>query len=82
MPGTAPAATSAPELPAPAYDWRRAASRFAILILVYAVVVYVIPRPEGVKPEGWRLAGLFIATIAGLLLEPIPGAQWCCWPSF
>jgi DASS family divalent anion:Na+ symporter len=26
-----------------------------------------------VKPEGWRLTGLFAATIAGLILQPIPG---------
>lgn len=50
------------------------AARFAILILIYAAVVYLIPRPAGIKPEGWRLTGLFLATIGGLLLEPIPGA--------
>ncbi len=69
-PGTAPSAEHA----APPYSWSRVVSRFAILFLVYAVVVYLIPRPAEVKPEGWRLAGLFLATIAGLLLEPIPGA--------
>lgn len=36
-------------------------------------MVYVLPRPESVKPEGWRLVGLFLATVAGLILEPIPG---------
>lgn len=36
-------------------------------------MVYALPRPEAVSPEGWRLTGLFIATVAGLMLQPIPG---------
>lgn len=46
---------------------------FALLIAVYLLVVYVIPRPETVKPEGWRLLGLFMATVAGLIVQPIAG---------
>jgi divalent anion:Na+ symporter, DASS family len=45
---------------------------FAILAAVYATVVYLIPRPESVSPEGWRLTGLFLVTIAGSIIEPIP----------
>jgi DASS family divalent anion:Na+ symporter len=45
---------------------------FAILVAVYAIVVYVIPKPDAVKPEGWRLTGLFLATIVGSIIEPIP----------
>jgi divalent anion:Na+ symporter, DASS family len=45
---------------------------FAILVVVYLVVVYAIPRPAAVKPEGWRLAGIFAATIIGSIIEPIP----------
>jgi len=47
--------------------------RFLPLILIYVLVAHVAPRPESVKPEGWRLVGLFLATVAGLILEPIPG---------
>lgn len=45
---------------------------FAVLAAVYAFVVYVVPRPEAVKPEGWRLTGLFLATIVGSIIEPMP----------
>jgi divalent anion:Na+ symporter, DASS family len=45
---------------------------FALLVAVYGVVVHLIPRPEAVKPEGWRLTGLFLATIVGSIVEPIP----------
>lgn len=43
----------------------------ALLVLVYLVVVYLIPRPEAVKPEGWRLTGVFAAMVAGLMAQPI-----------
>jgi DASS family divalent anion:Na+ symporter len=37
------------------------------------VIVHVVPRPDAVKPEGWRLLGIFLATVLGLILQPIPG---------
>jgi DASS family divalent anion:Na+ symporter len=45
---------------------------FAILVAVYLVVVFAIPKPAAVKPEGWRLTGIFAATIVGSIIEPIP----------
>ena len=42
-------------------------------MLLYCVVVFLLPRPVNLKPEGWRLFGIFLATIGGLILEPIPG---------
>jgi DASS family divalent anion:Na+ symporter len=44
-----------------------------ILVAIYLVVVYAIPRPLAVKPGGWRLTGLFAATVGGLVLQPIAG---------
>jgi DASS family divalent anion:Na+ symporter len=53
---------------------RQAIARgLAVLVLIYLAVVYVIPRPEAVTPAGWRLTGIFAATVAGLVLQPIPG---------
>jgi len=46
---------------------------FAILLAIYVGVVYLFPKPASVNPEGWRLVGIFLATIAGSILEPIPG---------
>ncbi len=45
----------------------------AILVAIYCIVTLLLPRPETVKPEGWRLTGLFAATIAGLIIQPIAG---------
>ncbi|MDP2958825.1 MAG: DASS family sodium-coupled anion symporter [Longimicrobiales bacterium] len=60
---------SSPQRP---FDARRAATRFAVLVGIY-IGVTLLPRPEAVTPEGWRLVGLFFATVAGLLLQPIAG---------
>jgi DASS family divalent anion:Na+ symporter len=53
-------------------DWRRNAWKFAVLVAVYLVVVYLIPKPASVKPEGWRLTGVFVATIIGSIIRPVP----------
>jgi DASS family divalent anion:Na+ symporter len=51
---------------------RRVISGLA-LVAIFLVIAFVFPRPETVEPAGWRLLALFVATIAGLILEPIPG---------
>lgn len=47
--------------------------RMAGVVAVYFVITLAVPRPANVTPEGWRLTGLFLATIAGLMLHPLPG---------
>jgi len=54
------------------FSAKRVAGRFAILIAIY-LCVSLSPAPPGVTAAGWRLASLFLATIAGLILAPIPG---------
>lgn len=34
--------------------------------------VYFLPKPEIVDPKGWKLFGIFIGTIAGIILKPLP----------
>jgi DASS family divalent anion:Na+ symporter len=45
----------------------------AILVAVYLAVTLLIPRPAAVDAAAWRLLGIFAATIAGLILQPIAG---------
>lgn len=52
---------------------RQAAARWAVLIALYFCITLLLPRPEAVSPAGWRLTGLFLATVAGLILQPLPG---------
>jgi DASS family divalent anion:Na+ symporter len=45
----------------------------AILAAIYFLITLALPKPETVNDAGWRLVGLFGATIAGLILQPVPG---------
>lgn len=56
------------------YNPKRMVRGFAVLLAVYLVVVYALPWPASVKPDGREITGLFLATIAGSILEPIPAA--------
>jgi divalent anion:Na+ symporter, DASS family len=52
---------------------RRRLAGFSLLIALYLLIVYFVPKPDAVKPQGWRLFGLFVAAVAGLIVQPIPG---------
>ena len=45
----------------------------AILLCLYLLIVFLIPKPTGVTQQGWQLFGLFVAAVAGLILQPVPG---------
>lgn len=47
----------------------------AIAIVAVGVVIYLLPPPSGVDPRGMHMAGIFIATILGLILQPLPTAS-------
>src|SRR5213593_997596 len=47
--------------------------KLLVLVAIYCVVQWFLPRPATVKPEGWRLLGIFLAAVAGLMLHPLPG---------
>ncbi|HYU79911.1 MAG TPA: DASS family sodium-coupled anion symporter [Vicinamibacterales bacterium] len=48
--------------------------RLAILCAVYLLVGHVLPPPASVTPQGWRLSAIFLAVIAGQMLQPLPSA--------
>lgn len=45
--------------------------KFGLMVLVGAVIFF-IPAPEGVDPRGMHMLGIFVATILGLILQPLP----------
>ena len=71
-------------VPAPALDandspsfvqlHRRRLGGLIALAAIYVAVAYLVPRPQAVSPAGWRITATFLATIAGLMLQPLPGA--------
>lgn len=43
-----------------------------LLCILLGIIIWFIPIPDGVKPEAWHLLAIFVATIAGFVLQPLP----------
>ena len=43
-----------------------------ISILVFGIVLWFLPTPEGLKPEAWHLFAIFITTIIAVILNALP----------
>ena len=50
--------------------------KLAYAIVAGCVVRYLIPIPAGITMQAWQLLSVFVATIAGLVLEPLPVGAW------
>ncbi|KAF5763264.1 putative solute carrier family 13 [Helianthus annuus] len=48
----------------------------AISIAVGLIVCFAIPKPSEVSKQAWRLFAIFLTTIAGLILGPLPVGAW------
>src|SRR2546428_5517467 len=42
-------------------------------LLLAGSAILMLPAPSGITPESWRLLAIFVATIVGLILQPVPG---------
>lgn len=47
--------------------------RLAAVVAIGLAAYWLVPRPDSVTEEGWRLFGVFASAIAGLVLRPLPG---------
>jgi divalent anion:Na+ symporter, DASS family len=43
------------------------------IVLLAGLLVLLIPTPEGITPSSWRLLAIFVATITGSIVRPVPG---------
>lgn len=52
-----------------------AGSRLLRWSIVFAIGtgVWLLPTPAGITPQSWRLLAIFVATVAGCVVRPIPG---------
>ncbi len=48
--------------------------RLAALVALFLALTLLLPRPEGITPQGWRTFAIFVSVIAGMALQPMPGA--------
>ncbi|KAM5562006.1 dicarboxylate transporter 2.1, chloroplastic-like [Rosa sericea] len=49
---------------------------FIISIAIGLVVRFLVPKPVEVTPQAWQLLSIFLSTIAGLVLSPLPVGAW------
>src|SRR5215469_9384877 len=42
-------------------------------VLLAGAIVFMIPTPSGITPGSWRLLAIFVSTVMGLILQPLPG---------
>jgi len=43
-----------------------------MIVIAIGLAIWFSPVPVGVKPQAWQLLAIFIATIFGLILSPLP----------
>src|SRR5881296_4613807 len=46
-------------------------ARLAFVFMI-GILVWALPRPEGVDPRAWRLLAIFVATLTGIIAKPLP----------
>ncbi|CAA0806709.1 Dicarboxylate transporter 2.1- chloroplastic [Striga hermonthica] len=47
-----------------------------ISLAIGLAVRFFVPRPPEVTPQAWQLLSIFLSTIAGLVLSPLPVGAW------
>lgn len=43
-----------------------------LVTVAIAAIIWFSPMPAGLKPQAWHLFALFVATIAGFIMQPVP----------
>ncbi len=43
-----------------------------LFVLLFAVILWFLPVPEGLKPQAWHLFVIFISTILAVIIEAMP----------
>ncbi len=44
----------------------------AVVVIAVGIIIWLVPVPTGVKPAAWNLFAVFVATILGFILQPLP----------
>lgn len=63
------ASSPAPVAPAP---WQGAAIKPLLASIATGVIIWFLPVPEGVTRSAWQLLAIFLATIVGIITQPLP----------
>ncbi|KAI9195854.1 hypothetical protein LWI28_018774 [Acer negundo] len=66
-------ASSSPVAPAsPPQPWTGAAMKPLLASIATGVILWFVPVPSGVSRNAWQLLAIFLATIVGIITQPLP----------
>lgn len=65
------AVSAEPPKPAP-QPWQGAALQPLIASIATGVILWLVPQPAGVTRNAWQLLSIFLATIVGIITQPLP----------
>ncbi|THU59251.1 hypothetical protein C4D60_Mb07t00170 [Musa balbisiana] len=68
---SASASASAAPAAAPA-PWQGAALKPLAASIATGVILWLVPAPSGVSRNAWQLLAIFLATIVGIITQPLP----------
>ncbi|GBG71516.1 hypothetical protein CBR_g8933 [Chara braunii] len=71
-PATSAAPVVATPTTAPPPPWQGASMKPLIASILTGVIVWMIPAPAGVARNAWQLLAIFLATIVGIITQPLP----------
>ncbi|KAM0065273.1 putative solute carrier family 13 [Helianthus debilis subsp. tardiflorus] len=58
--------------PAPVAPWQGAAVKPLLASLATGIILWFVPVPAGVSKNAWQLLSIFLATIVGIITQPLP----------
>jgi hypothetical protein len=56
--------------------WEGAAIIPSIISVALGLIVWKAPRPAAITAQAWQLLAIFLSTITGLVLSPLPVGAW------
>jgi DASS family divalent anion:Na+ symporter len=48
--------------------------RLLAVVALFLVIAFLGPRPDSITPQAWRTFAIFVSVIAGMAVQPMPGA--------
>ncbi|XP_047341995.1 dicarboxylate transporter 2.1, chloroplastic-like [Impatiens glandulifera] len=58
-------------------NWKGAKPiRLLISIAVGLIICFAVPKPDKIPIKGWQLLSIFLTTITGLIISPLPVGAW------
>ncbi len=59
-------------LPKPEEPWQGASLKPLAASLAVGIILWFVPAPTGVTKNAWQLLAIFLATIVGIITQPLP----------